>query len=298
MTRPVAMMVSVVALFSAHGRALATEGVPEAEALDIQIELDPVLDRLLRSPDAVLIKVLHDRPEKALLANLGIKTDRNGVAIGRFQRKKLVFHRAYEVRGEHRHVFVYDPGIHSWPGTQPQTIVICDAAYRPLNWKEVGGSPVFETATLTVESDNIPVLRITRQHRHTIPNPKRGIYSFSLSNDSIERLADVEWLYENEEERARYDRWRKALRERQQTNRPNAVAPTHAPELGGRVAEQLEEVNRVPRVAAPPGRILRSSHHRMQRLLRKTVRATLDGCPRPFSYGSCRGSTPRRCLTK
>ena len=43
------------------------------------------------------------------------------------------------------------------------------------------------------------------------------------------------------------------------------------------VAKQQADAEQLPPVAAPPGRILRPSHHQTQRLLRKTVRATLEG---------------------
>jgi hypothetical protein len=217
----VAVMILLIAFCSAGSGPIAGERAPDAIAPVTPIQIDPVLFRFLTSPDAMLIKILHVRSERKLLANLGITPDQNGLAFGQFQKKKLVFHRTYELRGEHRHVFVYDPCLHMWPGTQPETIVICDASYRPLNWKEVGGSPMFENATLDVTTGTAPVLLLTRRHRHTIPDPKRGIYGFSIGDDKIEPLPEVKWLYEDDAERAQYDQWRKAIRERQKNNRLN-----------------------------------------------------------------------------
>ena len=224
--RSISAMVLTIALSGVAVGVVADDNDPPADARDVQIQIDPVLLRLLTSPDAILIKVLHERSEEKLLTNLGITTDQNGIASGRFQKKTLAFHKEYKLSDKRRHVFVYDPSLHSWPGTQPETIIICDASYRPLDWKEVGGSPMFERAALESSADTGPVLLITRRHRHTIPNPKRGIYRFSLNNHTIRAIPDIEWLYTNDAERAQYARWRESLRERDGTNRNNAVEQT------------------------------------------------------------------------
>ena len=224
--RSISAMVLTIALSSVAVGVVADDNDPPADARDVQIQIDPVLLRLLTSPDAILIKVLHERSEEKLLTNLGITTDQRRIAIGRFQKKTLAFHKEYKLGDKRRHVFVYDPSLHSWPGTQPETIIICDASYRPLDWKEVGGSPMFERAALESSADTGPVLHITRRHRHTIPNPQRGIYRFLLKNDTIKAILDIEWLYTNDAERAQYARWRESLRERDGTNRNNAVEQT------------------------------------------------------------------------
>lgn len=191
--------------FSCAGSCLlAQENILPLVARGSEIEIDPVVLRLLTSPDATFIKLLHDRSERKLLANLGIETDNNGLAVDRFQRKALVFRREYEVGGERRHVLVYDPCLHSWPGCQPETIIVCDAFYRPLDWKEVGGSPMFQSAALDTSAGSGPVLLITRRHRHTNSNPERGIYRFSLANDQIKAAPKTEWLYKDDAERAHY----------------------------------------------------------------------------------------------
>ena len=110
-------------------------------------------------------------------------------------------------------VFVYDHWLHSWPGFQPQTIVICDAFYKLLDWKEVGGSPILEKTTLVDLDTGSPIVWLTCKHRHTIPNPERGIYKVSLAGDKIGPLT-VEWVYKDDAERAQYEEWRRQIRER------------------------------------------------------------------------------------
>ncbi len=191
----------------------------DAEIPGTQIQLDPQLIRSLSSPNVALIKALHDQRERDLLTNLGITTDPTRKANGQFQKKRLAFHQKYRLRTDIRQVFVFDPVLHSWPGTQPETIVITDVSHRVLDWKEIGGSPMFAGAAFEHAEDTGPVLLITREHRHTIPNPKRGIYRFTLNNDTIAPSPEIEWLYKDEAERAQYARWRKALRERERANR-------------------------------------------------------------------------------
>jgi hypothetical protein len=83
--------------FSKIGAGVVADdnGVP-AKVPDVQIQLDPLLLHLLASPDAVLIKVLHEQREKDLLTNLGIMTDQHGMATDRWQKKTVAFHREYE----------------------------------------------------------------------------------------------------------------------------------------------------------------------------------------------------------
>lgn len=185
-----------------------------ANATDVSIQIDPVLFRSLSAPDALFVKGLHDRSDEELLKHLGITTNRNGMAVGQFQRKRVVFHGAYKLDGKPRHVLVYNPTLRAWPGSQPETVVICDATWRPLHWAEVGGSPIFEKAALNLDDPQAPVLLLTRKHRHVVPNPERGTYSYSLAGDKVALRPEIEWLYKNDAQRAFYDRVRKAIRER------------------------------------------------------------------------------------
>lgn len=221
--RYVTALLFTIALSGAAKAVVADDKDSRVQTSELQVEVDRGLLHLLTSPDGFFIKALHEESEDELLSNLGITTDRDGMPIGRFQRKTLAFHKAYKLSGKCRHVFVYDPCLHSWPGTQPETIVITDASHRVLDWKEVGGSPMFVGAALEHAEDARPFLLITREHRHTIPNPKRGIYRFSLQNDMITPSPEVEWLYKDEAERAQFARWRKALREYERANGNTAV---------------------------------------------------------------------------
>jgi hypothetical protein len=224
--RYVFALLFTVALSGAAKAVVADEKDARVEAPELQVEMDRALLHLLTSPDGFFIRALHENSEEELLSNLGITTDQNGVPIGRFPRKALVFHKAYKSGAKRRHVFIYDPCRHSWPGTQPETIVITDPSHCVLDWKEVGGSPMFVAAAFQHLEDAGPVLSITRQHRHTIPNPKRGIYRFRLKNDTITPSPKIEWLYKDEAERTQYARWRKALRERERANGKTADEQT------------------------------------------------------------------------
>ena len=216
----------VLAIAFSNGTCVvADDDALPPKILDVEIQLNPQLLRSLSSPSVALIKALHDQRESDLLRNLGIATDPTRKADGRFQKKRLAFHRIYRLGDGIRNVFVFDPVVHSWPGTQPETIVITDAAHRVLGWKEVGGSPMFAGAAFEDADDTGPVLLITREHRHTIPNPKRGIYRFSLNNDTITPNPEIEWLYKDDAERAQYARWRKALREHERANEKTADEP-------------------------------------------------------------------------
>ena len=106
--------------------------------------------------------------------------------------KQLVFHSRYSLSDRSsRIVFVYDPGLKSWPGSQPETVVIADARYRLLAWEEVGGSPQFNSAALNFGNNGNPILSLTRRHRFRAGG--RGTYGFSLDNDQINPVGDVVW---------------------------------------------------------------------------------------------------------
>lgn len=184
-----------------------------------QILLDPILVRLLENKDASLIDGLREGRQPDLLKNLGIGKGQAGIQNAQHQRKSLVYHQEYNVGNKLRHVFVYSPNFRSWPGLQPETIVITNGSYRPLDWKEVGGSPMFERASLEEAKGGEPVLRIIRNHRHEFLNPKQGVYRFSLKDDTVTPTSDVEWLYRDDAERAEYARRREALREYERANR-------------------------------------------------------------------------------
>jgi hypothetical protein len=232
--------------FSSGTRVVADDDALPPKIRDGEIHLDPQLLRSLSSPSVALINALHDQLESDLLTNLGIATDPTGKANGQIRKKTLAFHEKYRLGDDIRHVFVFNPVLHRWPGTQPETVVITDASHRVLDWKEIGGSPMFVGAAFEHAQDAGSVLLITREHRHTIPNPKRGIYRISLNNDTIRPCPEIEWLYKDEAERAQYSRWRKAFRERERANRKTADEPSDAPESASRADSTMEDQPRRP----------------------------------------------------
>lgn len=185
---------------------------PVKMAAPVRSDVDVI--RALNLPDAAFIKAWHNQSETKLLANLGVVTDKNGLITNEFRKKILAFHHVYKAQGKRRHVFVYDSWVHSFPGFQPETIIICDASYAVLDWKEVGGGPMLEHVAFEETGANEQILRLTRNHRHTVPNPQRGIYGFSLAEDKITALPNVEWLYRDDAEKSRYDEMRNELRMR------------------------------------------------------------------------------------
>ena len=198
-------IIGLLALRAANASAADDDPIQEPS-------LDPVLLKQLVTQDALLIQYLHIHSCSELLKNLGIKTDNKGLAVGRFQRKKLAFQSRYTTKnGQCRIVFVYDPTLHIWPGSQPETIVISDSTYRLIAWKEVGGSPMFEQGQLTFDDSKAPTLILTCRHRHTFTHPKVGRYRFLLSNDVIKEAKEVEWIYSSEEAQAEYERIRQVL---------------------------------------------------------------------------------------
>lgn len=122
--RTIPLILFAIAFSSIGAGVGADDNGRPAKAPDIQIQLDPLPLPLLRSPDAVLLKVLREQREMDLLTNLGIVTDRHGMATGRWRKRTLAFHQEYKLGNKRRHVFVYDPSVHMWPGTQPETIII------------------------------------------------------------------------------------------------------------------------------------------------------------------------------
>jgi len=47
------------------------------------------------------------------------------------------------------HILIFDPYMmHSWPGSQPITLVVTELDYRVLCWSESGGSPMFASGQL------------------------------------------------------------------------------------------------------------------------------------------------------
>lgn len=90
-------------------------------------------------------------------------------------------------------VFLFDPLFKGGPGPRPQTVVVTDDEHGLLTWKEVGGSPVYESARLEKRGD-AAVLAVTCRHEHG----PRGTYRYALSLEGITRSGDIEWHREDE----------------------------------------------------------------------------------------------------
>ncbi|QDU31261.1 hypothetical protein ETAA8_64140 [Anatilimnocola aggregata] len=108
-----------------------------------------------------------------------------------------VFYGQYQLGMESRQLLVYEPLKVSWPGSQPQTIIICDDDFRPLAWNEDGGSPVFISAELEFGEKDEPVLAITRTHRQSHHGARHGRYRFKLADDKIQPVGEIEWQFDD-----------------------------------------------------------------------------------------------------
>jgi hypothetical protein len=125
-----------------------------------------------------------------LLTNLGVsESAESGEYL--LQHKMLAFQSSYKGSGgKRRIVFVYENLFKSWPGSQPETIVITDAQYRLLAWEEVGGTAMLRVTTLSSDKNGRPTLLFDKSHSdaHRI-----GRYTVSLDNDRIAQVGGVKW---------------------------------------------------------------------------------------------------------
>src|SRR4026207_145518 len=93
------------------------------QMLGVGLSAAPAADK--PADDSGLVAYLREHREEAEAGALfrNFVVDRKFAAQG----KDLVLARRYtNAAGQQRYVFVYDPNLKSWPGTQPQTIVIAD----------------------------------------------------------------------------------------------------------------------------------------------------------------------------
>ena len=146
-----------------------------------------------------------DASASSLLENLGMNSDRQGSG-----RQKYLAWSAQDVwvGGQRSLVFLFDPMNRSWPGLQPQTIVVVDEDFDLRYWTEVGGEPLFSSAKLEAKDDKA-VLAITCRHRRR-PRPNNiGIHRYLLSPSGLQRIGEVEWIRQDAE---RAESFRRILR--------------------------------------------------------------------------------------
>lgn len=146
-------------------------------------------------PDALLMQYLEQNYKtnadcNRLLENIcPIKETKRG--IYRSHQKRLHSYFRYSSwGGPRRFVFIYNPLFGSWPGRQPVTIVITDSDYMPLDWQEVGGSPMLTYTDFKYSANRFPTLLLVMGHR----TGGIGAYSYSLIADRITAQGDVQWV--------------------------------------------------------------------------------------------------------
>jgi hypothetical protein len=143
-------------------------------------------------PDTELINYLQANRAvnpacQGLLNNLGVGKS------GFFDGKHLAFFSRYATaENEHRIVLVYDPNAKGNGFANGETIVITDADFQMIAWKELDGSGhTFETAELGYSRTRKPILGLART-RIGLGGGWVGTYRFSLADDDILQVGNVE----------------------------------------------------------------------------------------------------------
>ena len=130
---------------------------------------------------------LHEQLKAELLGSFATSPSR---MITNLEYKNLVFHAVCTDKlGRSSHIAVFAPMFFTWPGSQPQTVVITDDKLRVTHWEEVGGSPWFVSANLRIETNHL-ILRVKCDHRSS----HYGTYRYKLSLSDVEPVGDVEWI--------------------------------------------------------------------------------------------------------
>ena len=135
----------------------------------------------------------EDASASELLKNLRGGAERDAAKASMLdrlvKRKRLVWKSSpVSIGGRTCRVLLFDTLTKSWPGSQPQTVVLTDEEYDLLAWRELGGSPVYQSARLEKRGGST-VLAVTCSHRRG----PRGTYRYSLSLGGISRVGDIEW---------------------------------------------------------------------------------------------------------
>jgi hypothetical protein len=138
----------------------------------------PRVDAML----AVLLELQREEPGvKSLLKNIGSRLDDDPVS--RLSRKHLAWKSGVQtVEGSPCRIFHFDPELQSWPGSQPQTIVLTDAAGKVITWKEVGGEPMFVSCEIETRNGEVLLIVTCDERRRDSP----GKYTYRLTLRGIE----------------------------------------------------------------------------------------------------------------
>jgi hypothetical protein len=145
-------------------------------------ELADILDSLLGSLLAIQRK---EAGVRLLHKNIGTRfLQRDDLEdFGDEKVKYLVWNSGVKsIEGKPCRIFLFNPSFQSWPGLQPQTILITDAGGRVITWKEVGGEPSFRSCELEIV-DGAVYLDITCDERHS---RTPGKYAYRLTLRGIE----------------------------------------------------------------------------------------------------------------
>lgn len=203
-TLPFRLLVDAIALLVGLGTFSVAQDAVKLEPVT-PIELDAKVLAAVEKFDSTFLESLSTlaktgKSAKALEINLGLlRPDGTRPAFGKHL---LVFHQTYRRNELNRCVFIYERAFKSFPGLNPQTIVICDGDLRLLHWKEVGDGSMFRKAELKTSDDGSPCLVITRRHRHSnqvgTQSTDVARYLCSLADDKVKESAEIEWVLMDE----------------------------------------------------------------------------------------------------
>lgn len=149
---------------------------------------DPAEEKKLREIESAFARVLvSERDAKSqteLMGNLGYfgaKVD-GGWRSGKY----LAWHQAFSINGVHYRLLIFDfAGIHSFPGSQPVTIVLTKGDYSLLSWLEdASEESMFRAAQLTC-TDGVSLF-IEYDIRRVSPFYKKTEYQ--IRDDQIKQI--------------------------------------------------------------------------------------------------------------
>lgn len=81
-------------------------------------------------------------------------------------------------------ILIFDRRMKSLPGWQPITIILVSSDFKVLSWVESGGEPMFTTASLQTDGDQVRLVTVSRNRKSGGVRRER----FSIVNGKIEKL--------------------------------------------------------------------------------------------------------------